>query len=256
LNNRWEPITLRATDFEFRNRFWIIMFVYVAAFMAYNLDPVNAGATAAGWLLGHPVNFAVPGDRHLMQPVFAFAASLTVLAAWIRTWAAAYLQSEVVHDSNLRLEGLVADGPYRYLRNPLYLGGNFLSAGFGILASRLGFLVLVAGLGFFYYRLIFREEAELLAAQGEPYRRFTEKVPRLLPSLFPRLPSSGAQPRWGQAFLGEAPLWMMACSVAAFAATLNSTLLYSIIAFAVAGYGIRQYLSSRRNRVHPPEPLA
>ena len=66
-------------------------------------------------------------------------ALFTILAALIRTWDTAYLRSEVVHDSKLHAEGLVADGRFRYARNPFYLGGVLFAIGFGLAASRLFF---------------------------------------------------------------------------------------------------------------------
>ena len=122
-----------------------------------------------------------------MQAILALGAALAVLAALVRTWAAAYLQSEVVHDTNIHIEGLVADGPYRYVRNPLYLGGVLFAVGFAMTASRLGFVVIVGGLTLFYYRLIAREESLLRETQGESYRQFLTLVPRLVPSLSPRV---------------------------------------------------------------------
>jgi hypothetical protein len=156
-----------------------------------------------------------------------------------------------VHDPGLRLEGVVADGPYRHVRNPLYLGTVLLGVGFGFLASRAGFFVLALGLTLFTYRLIRREESALLATQGEAYRRFVATVPRFVPSLRPRLPSSGAKPRWGQAFLGEASLWLLALSVAGFAATLNFTVFRMMIAIALAGYAIRLLVAAARKRGAP-----
>jgi len=75
----------------------------------------------------------------------------------------------------------VADGPYRHLRNPLYLGTILLAVAIGTMASRIGFLVLTVGMILFVYRLILREEANLLRSQGESYRRYFEAVPRLIP---------------------------------------------------------------------------
>jgi protein-S-isoprenylcysteine O-methyltransferase Ste14 len=243
----------RATDFEFRYRFWVIMAIFAAGFWCYRFDPVNAGMAFAGWLAGHRLELDRLGDRHLLQGVCALAAALAVLAALVRTWGAAYLRSDVVHDLDLHTEGLVADGPYRYVRNPLYLGGVLLALSLGILASRLGFLVLVAGLTLFYNRLIGHEEALLLETQGEPYRRFLAAVPRLVPSLRPRLPAGGMKPRWGQAWLGEAPMWIMACSVIAFAATLKPQVFYSVIGIALVGYAIRIAVVARRKRAAAAE---
>jgi hypothetical protein len=115
----------------------------------------------------------------------------------------------------------VADGPYRHLRNPLYLGTVLLAIGIGLAASRSGFCLIVAGILVFNYRLIFREEAELAGTQGEAYRRFAAAVPRMFPSLIPKLPASGARPEWGQAVRGELFMWLFAASSAVFAATLN-----------------------------------
>jgi Phospholipid methyltransferase len=52
-------------------------------------------------------------------------------------------------------KGLVADGPFRWTRNPLYDGGILLAAGMGLLASRLGWVVMTFGLAIFYYPLCF-----------------------------------------------------------------------------------------------------
>jgi len=89
--------------------------------------------------MGHPVESGVARDRHVLQAIFAFGAVLTVLAALVRTWAAAYLRSEVIHDSKLHGEGLVADGPYRYVRNPLYLGSVLFAVGFAMGSQPPGF---------------------------------------------------------------------------------------------------------------------
>ena len=53
--------------------------------------------------------------------VIVAGALLVFLAAGLRTWGAAYLRTEVVHDTAQHSEALVADGPFRYTRNPLYL---------------------------------------------------------------------------------------------------------------------------------------
>jgi protein-S-isoprenylcysteine O-methyltransferase Ste14 len=224
---------LRATEFEFRFRFLIIMTLFIGGFCCYTLDPVNVSVMLAGWLMGHAVGFRYSSDRHVVQIILAFGAVLAVLAALVRTWATAYLQSEVVHDAKLHGEGLVADGPYRYVRNPLYLGGVLFAIGFAMAASRLGFVVIVGGLTLFYYRLIAREESLLSEKQGEPYRRFLEAVPRLVPGLRPRVAAGGLVPRWGQAVVGETFMWLFAVA-ACFAATLSQRLFLTVTAAGVA----------------------
>jgi protein-S-isoprenylcysteine O-methyltransferase Ste14 len=243
---------MRATEFEFRYRFWLIAILYSAGFWCYAIDHVNAGEAMAGWIAGHVLQSQLIADRSLLHVVFAFAALVVILAALIRTWAAAYLRSEVVHDSNLHAEALVADGPYRYVRNPLYLGGVLLAIGFGLLASRLGFAFIVAGISLLYYRLIRREEAALMETQGQSYRQFLATVPRFIPSPKPRVPSGGAKPRWGQAFLGETFMWLFAFTAAAFAATLSPRVSYISLGLSLAGYWVTMLLVSRRR--HKPAP--
>jgi protein-S-isoprenylcysteine O-methyltransferase Ste14 len=206
---------MRATQFEFRYRFWFIFLLFWAAFSAYGIDHRGTAAAlvhAFGYNAGSPA----------IRGVFVFAALLIGFAALVRTWASAYLQSERVHDANLRTEGVVADGPYRHLRNPLYFGNLLLALGMGLLMSRLGFVIVVLGHVIFLLRLIGREESELLASQGERYRAYTDAVPRLLPSLRPRVPSGGLRPQWLQAFGGELFFWILFAGTAYFAITLES----------------------------------
>jgi hypothetical protein len=73
-------------------------------------------------------------------------------------------------------------------------------------------------------RLIGREEAELEKERGESFREFCQRVPRLLPSLRPRVPSSGLKPQWGQAFRGEAFMWGFFITMVAFTITLRDRL--------------------------------
>jgi len=79
----------------------------------------------------------------------------------------------------VKTEDLVADGPYRHTRNPLYLANILLAIGMGALMSRIGFVVAVLLMVVFSYRLILREETELRSNQGERYERYATAVPSL-----------------------------------------------------------------------------
>jgi protein-S-isoprenylcysteine O-methyltransferase Ste14 len=222
---------MKATEFEFRRRFWFIMAIYAVGFSFYAVDQLNAAQALVEIISGHSIQSAA--DRHHLQAIFGLGAVFAALAALIRAWAAAYLHSGVVHDSELHAERLVADGPYRYVRNPLYLGAELLAIGFGLLASRSGCVLIVVGHAIFYARLIGREEAALLETQGDSYRQYLNAVPAFIPSLTPRLPPGGKHPRWGQGFLGEMFLFLFAASIAAFSLTLSSTVLDVAIGVAL-----------------------
>jgi hypothetical protein len=193
--------------------------------------------------------------RHALQVLFALSAALVTAAAWIRTWGGAYLRTEVVHDGAVRTEKLVADGPYRRLRNPLYLGSMLLAAGMAMLASRTGAVVLILGNLLIVLRLIGREEAALGQAQGEGYRTFLAAVPRLWPSLRPRLPAGDLQPRWLQSFLGEAWMWTFALDGFLFAWKLDEHLYYTILWVSGAAYFLMRIVQERLRQRDSQRPV-
>lgn len=204
---------MKATEFEFRHRALLNLLQIWLAFQVHLFDRTNI----VWWLW--PWN--TQRGSLLARVFFFFAAALVGAAAAIRTWAAAYLGADVIHDMQLRTDNLVADGPYRHVRNPLYLGSLLLSIGLGFLASRLGLLILAVGGTIRVLRLVGREEESLQRHFGETFHQFAKSVPRLLPSIFPCLPTSGKKPRWRQAFQSEGPMWGFFVMMVAFAATLR-----------------------------------
>ena len=76
----------------------------------------------------------------------------------------------------------VADGPYRFVRNPMYLGAALVIAGCGILlqspaitALAIAFLVLA------HFFVVKYEEPGLRQRFGTSYRQYCQRVPRWLP---------------------------------------------------------------------------
>jgi protein-S-isoprenylcysteine O-methyltransferase Ste14 len=233
----------RATEFEFRNRFWIISGTFCLGFGCYAWDHMNMSVALARMILGD-LNSPLAG--RWIRAILAVGVLLVTLAVLVRSWAAAYLHSSVVHDSLLHSERLVADGPYRRVRNPLYLGNILLAVGMGPMASRMGFLVLVAGTVPFVYRLILREEAGLLESQGDSYRRYFETVPRLWPSWRPRVPAGGGRPNWVDGFVGETCMWGLAIGMAVFDVTLRLAHFWIIMGTGFAVYFVQAWVRKRR----------
>jgi protein-S-isoprenylcysteine O-methyltransferase Ste14 len=211
---------MKATPFEFRHRSLLNLLQFWIAFQLYSFDRVNIV-----WAFLH---WDTPHGALLARFVFGFAALLLAFAAGIRTWAAAYLRSSVVHDTNLHTNKIVADGPYRHLRNPLYLGTFLMTLGIGFLASRSGFVVLVVGAAIRILRLVGREEEDLTNQQGERYLEFCRRVPRFIPSLISRVPASGQKPEWGQAFQGEAAMWGFFVTMVGFVITLRDNVAWTL----------------------------
>ena len=236
---------MRATQFEFEQRFWIIGVIFGVGFWLYAIDNTNA-AVGLLRLIAPGVDPNSGAGNGAAQFVFGAGALLVFVAAWLRTWATAYLRTEVVHDMTQHSEALVADGPYRYVRNPLYLANLPLIAGVGSMASRLGWMVMVLGMWLFMIRLILREEDGLRRTQGEPFRAYLNAVPRLWPALTPRVASGRTAPRWAQAIGGEMFTWLIGLAVLTFAITLNFKLAGIVFASSFAVYFLVVPLIKRR----------
>ena len=214
-------VCVRAAKFEFEQRFWIITAIYLIGFCLFNLDHVSFIA-ALRHLIAPSISVTSPEAATFSRIVVLSGALLVFLAAALRTWGAAYLRTDVVHDTAQHSEALVADGPFRYTRNPLYFANVPMAIGIGVLASRLGFIFLVVANWIFVYRLIFREEEALLKTQGESYLAYCRAVPRFWPSFRPRVPSGGRRPQWGQAFAGESFVWIFGFAELTIAITLSA----------------------------------
>jgi protein-S-isoprenylcysteine O-methyltransferase Ste14 len=221
---------MKATALEFRLRFWFVVAIYTLGFTVpwdYWLHLDGTGPNAHVW-----ARLAVALSRNqLMNIGAAFNAVLVAgilfagLGAWMRTWGSAYLGVDVMIDTKMRSDKVVADGPYRYLRNPLYLGVWIHTLALVLLMPPSGAIFTLVLVVFFQVRLIFGEEAFLRERLGEAYVAYCGKVPRLLPSLRPRVNASGARPQWMRAALAEVFMWGMTASFAVLGWRYDANLL-------------------------------
>ena len=80
-------------------------------------------------------------------------------------------------------ERIVEAGPYRWVRNPMYLGHLIFLAGLALgLRSWIGLGLLVFHLFWFHGR-VREDERHLEALFGEPYRAYCARVKRWIPGL-------------------------------------------------------------------------
>jgi protein-S-isoprenylcysteine O-methyltransferase Ste14 len=242
---------MQATEFEFKGRFWVIGFIIWGGFSLYLIDHVTF-AVALLHLVAPGIDPDSDRGNFWLRIIFGAGALLVFLSALLRTWATAYLRSEVVHDASQHSEALLADGPYRYVRNPLYLANIPLAAGIGFMASRLGFFFMVIGMVLFMYRLILREEAGLLQTQGDSFRAYLKAVPRLWPSLTPRVPTGNVRAHWGQALAGEMFIWLFGVGELCFAITLRFKLAAMIFGVSILLYFAIVPVLKKRAAQSPP----
>jgi protein-S-isoprenylcysteine O-methyltransferase Ste14 len=112
---------------------------------------------------------------------------LTFLGLGIRAWASGHLRKE---------KTLAVSGPYRFSRNPLYLG-NFV-LGIGVVAGARSWWVLglfVIYYGLFYPSIIGRERDRMRELFPEQYEEYGKRVPLFFPSVRKHL-TAGGKFRW------------------------------------------------------------
>lgn len=81
---------------------------------------------------------------------------------------------------------LIIEGPYRHVRNPMFLGMLQIVLGEGLYFQSLAILVYLCTLCFFgHFFIILGEERRLEGQFGEDYRRYKREVGRWLPRWTP-----------------------------------------------------------------------
>src|SRR5260370_11113093 len=93
LRNRKRSTMMAASNFEFKYRFWLFCALFGTAFSAYGIDQEPAGIAIGNWIARLPGTAATNMNYHV---VFAIGALFCLAASLVRTWATAYLKSEVM----------------------------------------------------------------------------------------------------------------------------------------------------------------
>jgi len=200
---------MRASAIEFRLRMLIMIVIVFVGFWSPWF-----GISTGGWDLGQristlewlPLEISRMGltSFAVATPIVIILGALIALAAAVlRVWGTAYLGYSTVHHGYMQAGAVMADGPYRFMRNPLYLGGWFMMLSISLLMPPSGALFSMALLTIFFLRLILGEEAFLGKQLGQPYQEYLRAVPRLIPRLRTSLPPAGNKPHWLTALLTE-----------------------------------------------------
>ena len=180
---------------------WGVLAAWLAPYLGPHGDPTNI-VTAFNVLLSAAIFFAVAG-------------------AFLRTWGTAYLSTGVVESGAMHIAtasagGIVEDGPFRHLRNPLYLGTFLHAVALSLLMSRSGAI----------FTIVDRDSACFSCGLSLAKRRFSRAlwVRRIrhtargcracCPRCGRKIAAAGREPRWFQAFAGEFYFWGVALSFA------------------------------------------
>lgn len=220
---------MKASALEFRFRYLLHTLVLgLGLFAPWNYlihaDPIGPNAHVWGVLSAWLSEQGIMGIGSAFVLLLSLGILFAFAAAGLRTWGTAYLGAGIVEGGAMHA-GIVADGPYRYVRNPLYLGTMLHTVALALLMPRSGAIFSLLVIAFMQVRLILGEEAFLTAKLGPAYLAYTRLVPRILPSLRPGVASSGARPHWAQAFSVEIYMWGVALSYTLAGWQFNASLL-------------------------------
>lgn len=213
-NNGGTPLrAMKATSFEFRFRVVILGLIYFIGFWAPWTRYGDAAPASTAWLalsalLAH---HGIPLEKSTVLVTVA-AIVCAFAGAALRWWGSAYLGPSVVQSSAMHAGRVMASGPYRFVRNPLYWGSWIFSLGVSILMPPGGAVFFLAANAFFYLRLILGEEAYLAGTLGAPYREYLQRVPRLVPRWTADAGDARQHAAWGLGAIGEIfPLGFAVC---------------------------------------------
>ena len=114
----------------------------------------------------------------------ALAAGLTCIALGFALAALSFRRFRMAGTSVVPGEAataLIVEGPYRFTRNPIYIGFLLIYFGLAIVLTSLWVLLLLIPIAIVLQRgVVEREEAYLERQFGEPYRKYRARVPRWL----------------------------------------------------------------------------
>jgi protein-S-isoprenylcysteine O-methyltransferase Ste14 len=130
----------------------------------YYLLPAGVGAEFSGW--------RAPG-----LPLIALGAACYFWCAWNFAWKGLGTPAPIDPPKTL-----IARGPYRFVRNPMYTGVLTVILGEAFLFASLRLLLAAAGFWLFSHAfVVLYEEPTLRAKFGASYEDYCRRVPRWVP---------------------------------------------------------------------------
>ncbi|OGW60004.1 MAG: hypothetical protein A2V83_07820 [Nitrospirae bacterium RBG_16_64_22] len=143
---------------------------------------------AGRWVASHRVLVTIPAvvllfalARPSMGSILG-GAILVLFGETLRVWSSGHIEKN---------KALAVGGPYRFTRNPLYLGNSLLGLGFAVMSGRYALIALFPVLFYLVYAPVIRDEEEVLRKRfGSLFDDMCRRVPKFFPR-WPRRPSPG-----------------------------------------------------------------
>ncbi len=210
----------------FRLRFVLHVLIYGLGMFAPWDRIVPAASSLSTWL----VLAAAMARQQWMSFTAATVAALVVAtvlacaAAALRTWAAAWMGYGVVSSGEMQAKTLVAEGPYRRMRHPLYVGILLHTLALAVLMPPAGAVFAIGATALLDAGLMRSEDGYLRGRLGAAYEAYRDEVPAVLPRMRARA-RVGGQPAWSSAAFSEVYFWAVAASFIALGWRYNAFLL-------------------------------
>ncbi|MEX1137921.1 MAG: DUF3419 family protein [Bacteroidota bacterium] len=135
---------------------------------------------AAGPNLVHLGSLAGFSRTQSLSAGFICAAVIMLAASLLRMWAGTILHSHRMMAFAVQTDALVIEGPYRFVRNPIYLADLIAMAGFALCLPLPGWLLPIL-FTVHYSRLVQYEELSLSPRFNQAYEAYRLSTPKLLP---------------------------------------------------------------------------
>lgn len=152
-----------------------------------------------GLWLGRDLSAPAGPAGQLWLPV-----ALVAICFGLRSWGTSYLRGHVMADKAMHSDRLIVAGPFRWVRNPLYLGNLFMAAAFGMLLPPPGLVLILLLQVALVTGLSHVEGKGLRRVHGSAYAAYASKVHAFLPRP-PRsgVPDSPVAPDWSNGLWTE-----------------------------------------------------
>jgi len=170
-----------------------------------------------------------PPSPVLLVPIAFFA-----LAVALRGWGTSYLRGHVMIDKRLHTDRLIVAGPFRWCRNPLYLGNILLAAGYGFYLPFPGLLLSVSLMAIAVGIVATAEARALRRTYGQQYVEYERSVPMFFPKPPAKdlLRGTPVEPDWANGLAAECWSLFMAGYLACIALRQGQlAVLLAVLAF-------------------------
>lgn len=247
------------TPWVFRNRGLLIALSFLATGFGGRLlstfppfpSLVGTLSLPADLLLqGHPNGAPPPADLLPLAVPLVFG----LVGFALRWWGTSYLRGHIMADRRMHSDRLIIAGPFRFVRNPLYLGNLFLMAGFALYFPPPALLIGLLAMGAVGAALAHVEANGLRRQHGAAYEAYARRVPAFLPTPRPAAATATVQPNWLDGLGAEAWALLMLPYLAAIAARQDVLALgLAIVIFGGLLWRGARNRAKRAREVSPPQ---